>query len=375
MNHLKATEYYENLYDLFTIKDCLRTVETSRKVIQEKQKTGKKKLEISVDGFENLLLYFKKGERYRNKTSTIQEWETKDEKLDNRLNTAIFPSYTPCQHCGMEIEEEDRYIEDILNSNSRVQFFAHCKICKRVSILYDNGDIYSPKPSLCPKCNSELKTSSTYKKNISTIKETCTECEYKNKIVIDHEKEDQRRKAEEKTDFELLEKYRSVYCLSDEDGQKYIQEMENLKRLTEMIKESEEKKKDPHYQKATKVKKLTSVELFKLLGKNFKNEKYQGLSFGDPDIGRFVIIPFTVQDAKKSRQREKSIQELRTLINKHLENTNWTLMSTGIEYRMGYLTGRLKGYEREEELAKYLKKRDNKHGYAYTDSSGSKIIL
>lgn len=141
--------------------------------------------------------------------------------------------------------------------------------------------------------------------------------------------------------------------------------MDNLKRLTEMIKDSEEKKKDLHYQKAVKVKKLTSVELCKLLKKNFEDEKYQSLSFVDPDIGRFVIIPFTVQDAKKSRKQEKSIQELRTLINKYLKNTNWRLMSTSIEYRIGYLTGQLKGYDKDEELAKYLKKRDNKRPLFY----------
>jgi hypothetical protein len=60
----------------------------------------------------------------------------------------------------------------------------------------------------------------------------------------------------------MLEKYRTLYCLSEEDGSKYIKEMENLKRITEMIKDSEEKKKDPHYQKAVKIKKLTSVSLF-----------------------------------------------------------------------------------------------------------------
>lgn len=369
MNHLREAQYYEDLYDLFTIKDCLLTVKTSRKVIEEKQKIGDRKLEISVDGFQNLLLYFKKGERYRNRTSMIQEWQTKDEKLDNRLNTAIFPSYISCQHCGMELEEEDRHIEDILNPHSRVQFFAHCKNCKRVTIVYDNGEIYSPKSSLCPQCNSELKTSSNYKNNIFTIKETCPKCKYTNKTVIDHYKEDLRRKKEEKKNSELLEKYRSIYCLPDDEGQKYIQDMENLKRLTEMIKESEEKKKDPHYQKAVKVKKLTSVELFKLLKKNFEDEKYQNLSFGDPDIGRFVIIPFTVQDAKKSRKKEKSIQGLRYIINKYLENTNWRLMSTGVEYRMGYLTGRLKGYEREEELAKYFKKREEKR-HLYSDKDG-----
>ena len=360
MAKLKDNQYYEDLYDLFTIKDCLLTFETSKKVMKEKAKVGERSLNISVEGLENFILYFKKGERYRNKAETIQKWKDKDAKLDDRLNTAIFPSYIPCEHCGMEIEEEDRHIEDILNTHSRVQFFAHCKSCKRVMLVYDDGDIYRPKPSLCPKCNSELKKSSKYKKNVSTIQETCIQCNFKNEIVIDHNKEDRQREAEKKKDKDMLEKYRTLYCLSEEDGSKYIQEMKNLKRITEMIKDSEEKKKDPHYQKAVKVKKLTSVALFKLLEKNFKSEKYESLSFGDPDIGRFVIIPFTVQDAKKSRKKEKSIQELRTLINKLLENTNWRLMSTGIDYRMGYLTGRLKGYEREEELAKYMKKKSLK---------------
>ncbi len=369
MAELKENQYYEELYDLLTIKDCLLTVETSKKVIMDRTKIGKRSLDISVEGLEKFLLYFKKGERYRNKAETIQRWKDKDSKLDDRLNTAIFPSYIPCEHCGMEIEEEDRHIDDILNPNSRVQFFAHCKNCEKVMIVYDNGDIYKPKPSLCPKCNSKLKTSSKYKDNISTIKETCTQCTYKDEIVIDYDKEDRQREAEKKKDQSLLEKYRTTYCLSDEEGSKYIQEMENLKRITEMIKDSEEKKKDPHYQKAAKVKKLTSVQLLKLLEKNFKNKKYESLSFGDPDIGRFVIIPFTVQDSKKSRKKEKSIQELRTLINKLLENTNWRLMSTGIDYRMGYLTGRLKGYENDEELAKYLRKRDNK-AFLFRDEKG-----
>jgi hypothetical protein len=374
VKYLREKQYYEDLYDLFTIKDCLLTVKTSKKVMKEKAKVGERSLDISVEGLENFLLYFKKGERYRDKADTIQKWKDKDSKLDDRLNTAIFPSYIPCEHCGMEIEEEDRHIEDILNHHSRVQFFAHCKNCEKVMIVYDNGDIYKPKLSLRPKCNSKLKRSSKYKDNISTIKETCTKCTYKDEIVIDHDKDDRQREAEKKKDQNLLEKYRSIYCLSEEEGSKYIQDMENLKRMIEMIKDSEEKKKDPHYQKAVKVKKLTSVALFKLLEKNFKNEKYESLSFGDPDMGRFVIIPFTVQDAKKSRKKEKSIQELRTLINKLLENTNWRLMSTGIDYRMGYLTGRLKGYEKEEELAKYLKKRDNKAQY-FISNNGEKVIL
>jgi hypothetical protein len=141
--------------------------------------------------------------------------------------------------------------------------------------------------------------------------------------------------------------------------------MENLKRLTEMIKDSEEKKKDPYYQKAIKVKKLTAIELQKLLSKKFKVEGYINLNFENPEIGRYLIVPFTAQDSKKSRNKEKNIKDLNQILKLTLDNFNWRLMSDGLEYRMGYLQGRLKGYENDEELAKFIKKRDNRKPLYY----------
>jgi hypothetical protein len=41
---------------------------------------------------------------------------------------------------------------------------------------------------------------------------------------------------------------------------------------------------------------------------------------------------------------------LKKLIKGVLEDTNWRLMSDGVQYRLGILTGRLKAYEREEDL-------------------------
>ena len=38
-----------------------------------------------------------------------------------------------------------------------------------------------------------------------------------------------------------------------------------------------------------------------------------------------------------------------------LMSTNWRLMSDGVAYRLGILTGRLRGYEREEDLLKLVK--------------------
>lgn len=97
------------------------------------------------------------------------------------------------------------------------------------------------------------------------------------------------------------------------------------------------------------------VELEKLLSKILEKSGYVKLVFDKPEINQFVIVPFTVQDDNPKRKDRESELELRKIINKTLEKTNWRLMSEGMTYRLGYLFGRLKGYEREKDLIKLLK--------------------
>lgn len=69
-----------------------------------------------------------------------------------------------------------------------------------------------------------------------------------------------------------------------------------------------------------------------------------------------------------------------------LEDTNWRLASSGISYRLGYLTGRLRAFEREEDMRQLViksrklsekkstpRKEDNQ--WNMTDSEGRKIIF
>jgi hypothetical protein len=235
-----------------------------------------------------------------------------------------------------------------------------CKTCGKGKVVYDNGDVYIPKPSLCPKCNSKLKTHYSFAKDTSTYSEQCTKCDYKHGWTNDFKKneiEREKRKLKEKS---LLKKYRSEFCLSEKEGGDYILRMENLERLSKMMKESEAKNKDLEYQKARSVQKLTATELHDLLETKFKEENFINLNFGTPEIDRYVIVTFTVEDSKKSRTKSQSIKDLNRILTFELDNVNWRLMSQGIEYRMGYLKGKLKGFENEDELAKFIKKRDNK---------------
>ena len=129
-----------------------------------------------------------------------------------------------------------------------------------------------------------------------------------------------------------------------------------MKRFTELMKEMETKQKDPAYKKARKIKKLKVNELKKKIEKVLVKEKYLNLQFDKPEMGQFVTIPFTIEDANNKRKEYDSRTKCRRIIKTALEKTNWRLMSEGISYRLGYLSGRLKGYENEDDIAQLFKK-------------------
>jgi hypothetical protein len=62
-----------------------------------------------------------------------------------------------------------------------------------------------------------------------------------------------------------------------------------------------------------------------------------------------------LQDADSSRVEADSVRRFHRIIKKALEGTNWRLMSEEVHYRLGYLSGRLKGYEQEEDLFQLVK--------------------
>ena len=73
-------------------------------------------------------------------------------------------------------------------------------------------------------------------------------------------------------------------------------------------------------------------------------------------MGRDVYVGFSCLDSKSDRNDYDSRKTLKKLVDSALEDTNWRLMSDGISYRLGYLNGRVKAYEGEEDLKKLVMK-------------------
>jgi hypothetical protein len=83
-------------------------------------------------------------------------------------------------------------------------------------------------------------------------------------------------------------------------------------------------------------------------------KQYSDFKLGQPQLGREVSLDFNCLDAKDDRKEYQSKKDMQKLIEKTLIDTNWRLMSNGVSYRLGYLSGRLRAYETEKDIKKFV---------------------
>ncbi len=358
MNYLKEKQYYEDLYDLLTIEDCLNWVEIWKdKVIKDKEKINDFELADAkgfVGGLLEISLYYKKGERYRDREKTINEWMEKDRVEQEKYDNAKEPSPIFCPDCNWAMEFESKTLYNLSEKPLDILFFFKCPKCQKIRGIFDNGEEFKPKRPRCPKCNQELKEDSQRKGQVITTIGTC-KCGYKNKDVWDMKAESDEYKKKQEKDKQLLEKFKGIFCLSKEKGEEYISNQIRSELYLKHEEERKTKESDPRYKKAKALKKLKVFDLQKLLKETLEKAKYIDLSFDKPEITRDVIIPFSVQESDTSKSDYDSQNNLKKLIKKTLEDTNWRLMSDGICQRLGILTGKIRGYEKEEDLVKIIK--------------------
>jgi hypothetical protein len=351
--HLKNQEYYSNLYDRLTIDECKRMEDPKGfndfdSLKDKDPKKAKEKKDFATNQFIPLMMYFVKGDNYKRKTETIKEWMERDQKKDDKVTDSIEPHGIRCLGCSSYMAVESKNLSRSKNNQEDVLFMFSCSSCDKRCAYWENGKEWEMRKTPCPKCSIPMTHSNKRKENIITTTYTCSDCEYTESDTVDL------TIKEEKIDPNF-EADRKKYCLSDKEGVEYISSTDRLHRFTEMMKDKEENKEI--YDAVAKLKKLTVVELQNLLTSILEKENYIKLEFEKPEIGKDVTIGFSAQDTKKNRGEYDSRIDLQRLIKKNLENTNWRLMSDGISYRLGFLTGKLRGIEGEENLKKLFKKK------------------
>lgn len=352
MRYLRKHSAYIDRYDLSTIRLCLMVLDVRDKMyadkkMQKKYPIGKHKHE--VDKVINQQLYFLKAHEYQKKEATINKWIEDDKKIQKRYDSSISPNIR-CEQCGRKFKELSRNFEGIDCLKSRIMFTLICEDCRIVKHVYENGDEIVLTLERCSKCKASVKSDCTFSDDVSTYFYECTKCGHQEKDVHAPKRFTHELEEEKKKDSELLQQYREQFCLNDEEGKVAVDVLEQMKFANEVYTYELSKYSDPAREKSFQVKKLNISELERLLNSKLLPEGYRKLSFGRVVIEKFVIVPFSIQDTESDRTAERSIQCFIATVNDLLENTNWRLMIDSTSYHLGYLSGRFKGHEREEDI-------------------------
>lgn len=355
---IKDYAYYSDLYDKATVdharvldsKDDASIMKNLSKIENKERKEEYLKVIYTTT---NLAVYFYIGERYLDKERIINKWIERDKAMVdfyNSFSKSADGTYCPQCHVEMEVVDKDLHY-GINNKPDRIVFMMECKNCQIKKGVYDNGEEWISFNKLCKKCRGLNVITYDRDDKVITMLTTCSECGHTDKEIFDLDE----LVSEDKPD-PYFDRDRRKYCLSAQTGEDYIKMKANFESLNNVIDDIKERDKNQDlYDKVAQIKKLKVAELKDLLIKSTVKKNYSTWQFSNPEIDRYVIIGFTVEDTKSDREEYDSENQLKRAINQLLKDTNWRLMSEGISSKLGVLTGRLKGYENEEDLLKLVK--------------------
>lgn len=227
-----------------------------------------------------------------------------------------------------------------------------CDPCNEKKAFYSDGEPYVFDNDFCPKCHKEWNQKSVKSKDKVVTKYSCPNCGHTDEDVLDLN-----FKSKKEPPDTYFEKDRVEFCLSEKEGEEYRRwKTIDYPQMVEMIDDWNDKEKHKEvYEKAQNVKKLTIAELSDLLAEKLSADDFKGLVITNTEVTRDLIITFTVQDTKHGRDEGHSRSDLKKALTKMLDNTNWKLMSEGVSYKLGLLSGRIRGIDDQEVIYKELK--------------------
>jgi len=328
-NYTKTDEFYNNKYDRYTIAD-LKAFE--QELILELKDCEN---EIKITSAE-IRLKDKATDYAKNKRGTIGQWKDEDLRKDRLIAHAIIPSPPYCS-CGREMQFFDY---DFLDLPIDPHFIFSCPFCKkRNKILNKNGEQYLPKLKNCNYCKGNIKRKIKKSKAKMTIIEVCLNC---NRIETSEYEFTKAEKILPINEFE-----RTAYCKNFEGRRGFYDDLKAIANWAEHIEIK------PN---------LSEIEILKLpkleeqLSTLLKQNNFTRLNFQQPKVSETMVVEFSVEDITE-RNDEQASKALKKILTQRLLKTNWRLMSTEIISRMGYLSGRLKGFDQPGQLNKLISER------------------
>lgn len=366
--HLKEHQYYVERYDDGTIAKCRSGESIVNGTFNEmEKKLPKKELTEKLPGWylQYSQLYFLLVEtpaasRTEGRDATIAKWMEEDKKKDEQLASAHIKGGAYCRSCGkdMRVISKD-YMRRNVRKDDDILIMFECNSCGKRLALWEDGTEWEGAKHECEKCGGNTVSKHTKKFGVITTTETCEKCKHVRAETLDLS--DSKKEPEPVDPYLELDRKRFVF--DSEMMFKYDQKLKHFERMAKLHEVAEDKVQHADvYDGIKQVKKLKIAQLKELLVPIFTNEGYSDFKLGDPQFGREVSLDFSCLDTKDDREEYKSKKTLHKAIEKALEDTNWRVMSAGVSYRLGFLSGSLRAYESEDDLKKLVEQR-MKNGY------------
>lgn len=337
MRYQKSDSCYNDFYDRMTVERCRRHEKSflNTEISEEKTKGySRQEMEICKNAVKRMSMYFIKGEEYERKEKVITGWIKRDKEKDERIEKVEPIKVISCLKCGTKMHCTMKDLHERGELELTLLFY-ECHDCLSRRAFFEDGDEYRPRQKVCSNCGEEVETESTRKGDLLLMVHRCLNCG-----TTENEEMDFSHKKE------LIDKNfvrdRRKYCMTNDEGFEYLECISRLNSVNDIFEEGgggDEK---------IEVKELKILQVEKIISKVIKKEGYQKFKLGEPEMGKYVAVGFTVYDENPKRCEYDSRMLLKKIINNSIQGSNWKLMSDGISCRVGILSGRLRCEQKSE---------------------------
>lgn len=345
--YLKDRSYYENLYDNWMIEACIRL---EKSILNNFKKEDEEKL--NKEAFIELLIMNEKHWWYKNRRERVDNMMKKDENINTFIeNTPPF-EWKHCRLCNWLLKYKSKqFISSSDNSPNRILFFYECSDCNKRQWIYNDWEEIISKPNLCNKCWEIITHKAKFEWDILIEDFKCKYCWNKYTEKIDYTINKTKK-------TEISEKDRMKYWYNEKEKNDYIDWFNRLDQLSEIIdKHKEREGKKELYEKVKNLNKLNIVWLQKLLNKEFQNTNFSDFKIkSNKEVRRWLEVEFDL--LFDWNFWENPTKELIKLFNKVLINTNWEIIKSSINEKLGIINWKLIWYDNEDDLVELIEKRE-----------------
>ncbi len=280
--------------------------------------------------------------RAQMKESSIILSKRADEEKDRLVMNTRVPQNIKCKKCNTEMALETHLFKE--NDTLLLFIFSCPKHHPPKRAIYPDGRREWTFPvKSCEKCGSEIYSNSNRKINTLTFTDTCSGC---GDVITDEYDLDPHET--------INEEERKKYCIDWEKRKSFDEHLEEIVDFMELMNRNNKEKEIKELYETDKIEKVNVPKLEERLAKLSGELGYTKFKFDNHSTEKYLSVSFSAQDPTDREERE-SIKKLTILLENNLLVTNWRLMTYGIRYQLGLLTGKLRAYQDDVGLLKIAK--------------------